>query len=74
MKFIKDIFTLANGEDFDIGRIVGFAGAVTFIYLSIFAVVVKGQAFDPQAWGMGFGLLITGIGAALMLKHKTEPQ
>lgn len=72
MKVIKDLFTLANGEDYDIGRVAGGLGVVTFIGLSI-ADFYFNHKFDPQTWGMGFGLMVTGVGAALMLKHKTEP-
>lgn len=73
MKAFKDLFTLANGEDYDIGRVAGALGVVVFFGLSI-ADFYFNKKFDPQAWGMGFGLLVTGIGAALALKHKTEPQ
>lgn len=73
MKLIKDLFTLANGEDYDIGRVAGGLGVVTFMGLSI-ADFYFNKKFDPQSWGMGFGLMVTGVGAALMLKHKTEPQ
>lgn len=73
MTFIKDLLTVANGNDYDIGRVMAALGMVTFIGLSI-ADFCYTHKFDPLAWGTGFGLLVTGAGAALMLKHKTEPQ
>lgn len=72
-KLIKDSLTLANGEDYDIGRVIGALGAFVFFGLTIADFLVN-KKFDPQSWGTGFGLLIAGLGAALMLKHKTEPQ
>ena len=73
MKFLKDLVTVANGEDYDIGRVAAGLGVVTFIGLTI-ADFYFNHKFDPQAWGTGFGLMITGVGGGLMLKHKTEPQ
>lgn len=72
-KVVKDCLTLANGSDYDIGRIAGAAGVIVFFGLAI-ADFLMNKKFDPQAFGMGFGLIIAGLGAALALKHKTEPQ
>lgn len=73
MKLLKDVLTVANGEDYDIGRVAAVLGVLTFIGLS-FGDFYFNHKFDPQAWGTGFGLMVTGIGGALLLKHKTEPQ
>lgn len=72
-KVIKDCLTIANGEDYDVGKITGIGGIAIFFTLTIADFCIH-KHFDAIAFGTGFGGMIAGLGAALMLKHKTEPQ
>jgi hypothetical protein len=74
MKILKDSFTVANGQDFDIGKILWVMVSLTFMVLAIFSILLKGQAFDPVGFGTGAGLVLAGGGAALGLKSGTEPK
>lgn len=73
IRFIKDCFTIKDGESWDLGRLMWFKGAVIFNVLSIWSVA-HGQPFDPIAWGTGFGAVLGAGGLALMLKENSEPQ
>lgn len=70
------LFRALAGKDnhtLDMGRILWFLGAIVFFALSGFAIF-KGQAFDPVAWGTGFGAVLAGGGAALGMKARSEPE
>lgn len=69
-RVLKDITTTANGQDYDVGRVLGILGVLTFLGLSI----ANWAKFDPQTFGVGFAAVIAGMGAALALQHKTEPK
>jgi hypothetical protein len=73
-KILKDSFTVSNGQDFDLGRILWVQAALTFLGLAVYSVVFKGQTFDPSAYGTGLGLVMAGGGAALGFKSMTEPR
>jgi hypothetical protein len=72
MKLVKDLFTGIDNQTFDIARLCLFFGAIAFIALAAHAAC-KGQPWDPQAFGIGFGAVVAGGGASLALKAKTEP-
>jgi hypothetical protein len=63
----KDNITL------DIVRIFFALSGAVFMFLSIYSVLCKGRPFDGLAFCQGAALLITGAGAALGLKGRTEP-
>jgi len=67
-KFIKDLLTEINGEKFDVARVLWILGVLVYIGLSIAAVIIKGQLWDPVNYGIGFGAVLAGGGAALALK------
>ena len=71
-KFLTDLLTGIDGATWDIGRVAFGLGVLTFIGSTI-AVVVQGQAFGYQDFGIGFGSLLGGGGLGLMWKAKTEP-
>jgi len=73
-KFIKDQLTLANGNDYDSGKMMGWLGIAAFISLSVYEIGWNKGHFDPVGWGTGFGTVIAAIAANLLIKHKTEPQ
>ena len=74
VKVIKDITTVANGEDYDLGRIALLIGIIAFIILSIYALAIKSQNFNAQDYGIGLGSLLGGGGLGLKFKKDTEPQ
>ena len=71
-KVVHDSLTLADGESYDLGRILAAAGLLTFLGLSIYEVCYHGTKFDPQGWGAGFGLAVAGYGAMQALKNRSE--
>lgn len=73
MKFIRDVFTEADGVTWDLGRLQWFVGTVVFFALSGFAYMIRGQVFDPVAWSTGFaGSLVAG-GGMVWMKSKEKP-
>ena len=74
MKFLKDLVTVANGSDYDIGRVMWCIGVLAFLGFSGWSVIAQGQHFDMQSFGIGFGAVMVAGGGALRLKHPTEPQ
>lgn len=77
---IKMMATGPDGITFDPARVIGYgsalAGVGVFLFDSVWAVT-HSHAFDPQAYGMGFGAVCAGImavGAGVGLKAHTEPK
>lgn len=70
---ISDCLTGLDGITYDPARIYGAIAVLTFIGLAIYAVVGKGQAWDAQAYGIGFGTLLAGFGLGVGMKRHTEP-
>jgi hypothetical protein len=73
MKPLRDMLTGKDNETHDFMRWLGMLGGLTALGLQIYAVVSKGQPFDMQAFGIGLGALVAGVGAALGMKKDTEP-
>jgi hypothetical protein len=71
-KFFKDILTTADNETFDEGRVLIMLGCLVMAAGGVGAII-KGT-LDFVAFGGGFGGLLTGGGALLIMKHRTEPQ
>jgi len=69
---LRHTFTGKDNETIDLGRVLWASGTVVFYAMSIHSVW-KGQAFDPVAWGTGFGAVLAGGGLALKMKESTEP-
>lgn len=74
MDALRQCVTGPDNQTHDFMRWIGLVGAVVLLGLQVYVVVVKGQAFDLQASGIGLGVLCTGVGAALGLKRETEPK
>lgn len=77
---LRDLFTGIDGVTFDPARVIGYgscaAGVGTFLFNSVWSVVHTG-AFDPQAYGVGFGAVCAGImaiGIGVGAKANTEPK
>lgn len=72
-KFLLHILTEPDNQTFCVVRIASLAGIATFFGLSI-SQYHQHAIFDPQAWALGFGGLLAGVGAALKLKKDTPAQ
>ena len=70
---LSDCFTTRDGGSWDAGKIAWAFGIFAFLGLESWNVVVAKNAFDMQAFGIGFGAVLAAGGAALALKAKTEP-
>ena len=68
------LFTGQDNTTFDIGRVLWALSVVVFLVLAIFAVVYKGQSWNPQDYGTGLGLVLAAGGAALGFKASAEPK
>jgi len=77
---LKHMLTGIDGETFDPARVIGYgaatAGVGVFLFNSVW-MTLHAHAFDPQAYGLGFAGVCTGImavGVGVGVKAKTEPQ
>lgn len=73
MKFLSNILTGKDNATYDISRVSGALGVLTFLGLETFQVVHRGTSFDMQAFGIGFGTVVAALAAALKIKETTEP-
>ena len=64
---LKQILTESDNATHSLYKHLALACIATAIALEIFTVVYKGEPFDMQAFGIGIGALVTGIGAALRM-------
>lgn len=67
---------LTTGKDNvtpDVIRIGGILLGFQFIVLAGWDCLHAGHDFDPAAYGTGAAALLAAIGAALGMKHRTEP-
>lgn len=73
-KFVRDLMTGPDGATYDAVR-VAFVAAVGGFLGYAGAAVMQTHAFDPVAYGTGFGALVAGTGAAIGIKQiaKAEP-
>jgi hypothetical protein len=73
---LKDILTGVDGESYDIGRVLGVFAVVVYLGIGVHEEWMASQdyPFDFQAFGIGFGSLVTGVGILLKLKENTEPK
>lgn len=68
--WLKQIITEPDNRTVCIVRLMSIAGVAEFLYLAV-KVTLKAGTFDMQSFGLGFGGLLGGIGAALKLKKDT---
>ena len=69
-KALKQVFTEPDNQTFCPIRIVALMGCGQFFHLT-YANYHQHGVFDPQAFALGFGGLLAGVGAALYLKKDT---
>jgi len=70
--WIKQAVTEPDNRTVCIVRLMSIAGVGEFLFLAA-KTTLKAGAFDMQSFGLGFGGLLGGIGAALKLK-KDSPE
>lgn len=71
-QFFRQIFTEPNNHTFCPVRLIALFGALQYLGLSV-ANYWQHGAFDPQAYAIGFGALLGGMGVALGLKKDSPP-
>jgi hypothetical protein len=71
----KDVFkmllTESDNVTHDLFRYMALGSILTGLGLSIYAVL-EGQPWNMQSFGIGIGVLLAGVGAALKLKGENE--
>ena len=67
LNWLKLVFSDPNGVPDD-ARITAMCAVFTALGLAIYAIVVKGQVFEMQAYGVGIGALYAGVGASFKLR------
>lgn len=75
-KFFVDILKDLDGENFDIAKVLWAIGVLVYLILSIVSVIM-GQAWNPTQYGIGFGAVLAGGGAAMGMRGmgmKTKSQ
>ena len=70
-EIIRQLFTESDNITHDLYRYLAVASVVSGIGLQVYAVI-KGQLFDMQAFGVGTGALLAGVGVALGLKKESS--
>ena len=66
---IRQLLTESDNVTHDLYRYLAVASVVSGLALPVYAVL-KGQLFDMQAFGVGTGALLAGVGVALGLKKE----
>lgn len=70
---VVHLLTGRDNETLDIGRVLWVAGVLWFMLIGGWAVIGKGQAFDPSGYGTGLGIVLAAGGIGVAAKAKTEP-
>ena len=68
---IRQLLTESDNITHDLYRYMAVASVVSGLGLQIIAVF-KGQPFDMQAFGVGTGALLAGVGVALGMKKENS--
>lgn len=71
MTFLRQLFQGKNGTA-DEMAVLAVLGVLTYLGLSIFAVVCNHQSFDAQAFGIGLGAAIGAAAVGMGFKAKQE--
>lgn len=71
-KFLKQILTEPDNSTFCPVRIVAIIGSLQYLGLAL-ANYIQHAVFDAQAYAIGFGALVGGVGVALGIKKDTPP-
>jgi hypothetical protein len=68
---LKMLLTESDNVTHDLFRYMALGSILTGLGLSIYAVL-EGQPWNMQSFGIGIGVLLAGVGAALKLKGENE--
>lgn len=74
MGWLRNVLTEDDNSTYDLVRLLAFGGALEGLGLVAYTVIWKGAAFDLQQFGIGFGVLLTALGAALKLQQQPPVQ
>lgn len=72
MNPLLSMLTETDNRTHDIFKYLALTTIMIAHGLQVYVVVWKGQPFDMQAFGIGVGVLFTGMGAALMMKPEAK--
>lgn len=72
-KFLLHLLTEPDNKTFCPVRVVSLIGCFQYFMHSGY-MVYKTSTFDPQAYAVGLGALVAGVGVALGLKKDTPKQ
>ena len=70
---LKDISTGKTGLSYDVIRILAIASVAIALWLTVYQVIVRGEHFNMQEFGLGLGAVFLSVGTALKLGKETEP-
>lgn len=70
---VSDCITGIDGKTVDPARLFLLLGVLVFLGNAVYAIY-KGQPWNAQDFGTGFGLLLAAGGAGIALKSHTEPK
>ena len=71
-KVLNDWFTEVDNKTFDVTKVLAVVSIITGIGLAIYSVVVKGEPFDYNNYGLGTAALFAGVGVSLGLKKDSD--
>lgn len=71
MGFLKGMFTEIDNQTFDMSKALAALSVLTALGLSIYSVVLKGEPFDMNQYGIGIAAVFAGTAALLKFKKDT---
>lgn len=69
---IKDVTTEKDGQSYDIAKVLWVLGTLIFFGLVIYTTIKIPAAFNMMNFGIAFGGILAGGGAAIKIKETTE--
>lgn len=70
---LKQTLTDNSGESYEILRLSAGMGVTMFVVLAAVDVLIKGEPFDPESYGIGFGAVVAAAGTAIRIKEGSLP-
>lgn len=72
---LRDLVTEPDGKTHDLVRWIAAIGSLHGFALVGYDVIFQHAHFDIQQYGIGFGAMLAGVGAALKMKpNSTSPE
>ncbi|WP_242136999.1 hypothetical protein [Sphingomonas sp. TREG-RG-20F-R18-01] len=69
-RILRDILSGADNHSIEAGRVLWVIGCLSMVVFEGVAIGVKGQAFDPVTFGLGFASLLAAGGFGIAQKDK----